>query len=354
MQMQHLPHPQRESLPLPPPPQAGLRIALEKLAAARFVMLRERAREHDHIGECKVHPLGAGRRLNVRGIAGEEQPPILHRLDHEAAHRGDALLQHLAFGEHARAADARMQLAPDALVRPGLDLVVGCALQIEACEHRRAHGVERKAALVIGVDQLFVGWSRLRENADPSERIFAVIDREHARGDAGAADAVKAIAAAYEIALYLLVAAAITKADLRPRSGHVGEAHVVDLKQDLGALREPFRHQILDHLLLAVDGDALANQLAKIDVVQLATEAEMNAVVREAFALHALADAGVDQEIARPLLDQAGADAALDIITAAVLDDDRVDALAMEEMREHQARGPGTDYTDLCTHIALL
>src|SRR5262249_19077461 len=157
---------------------------------------------------------------------------------------------------------------------------------------------------------------------DPSERIFAVIDREHARRDAGAADAMKAVAAADEIALDRLVAAAMTEADLRPRAGDIVQADVVDLEQDLGALRKSFRHQILDHLLLAVDGDALADELTKIDVVQLAAEAEMDAVVREAFALHALAHLGLDQKVARPLLDQAGADAALDIVAAAVLDDD--------------------------------
>ena len=67
-------------------------------------------------------------------------------------------------------------------------------------------------------------------------------------------------------------------------------------------------------------------------------------------ALHALADAGLDQEIARPLLDQAGADAALDVVAAAVLDDDRLDAGAMQKMREHQPGRPGADDPDLGAH----
>ena len=44
------------------------------------------ARQHAHIGDREVHALGAGRRHDMRGIAGEEQPAILHRLDGEAAH----------------------------------------------------------------------------------------------------------------------------------------------------------------------------------------------------------------------------------------------------------------------------
>ena len=143
----------------------------------------------------------------------------------------------------------------------------------------------------------------------------------------------------------------MTEADFRLRARDLVQADVVDLEQDLPAIGEPFRHQVLDHLLLAVDGDALAHQLAKIDVVQRAVEAEMDAVVGQPFALHALADAGLDQQIARPLLDQAGADAALDIVAAAVLDDDGFDALEMQKMREHEAGGPGADNPDLCTHV---
>ena len=37
---------------------------------------------------------------------------------------------------------------------------------------------------------------------------------------------------------------------------------VLDLEQDLPAVGEALRDQVLHHLLLAVDGDALADQLA--------------------------------------------------------------------------------------------
>ena len=66
------------------------------------------------------------------GIAGQEQPPMLHRLDHEAAHRRDALLKELALGERPRAAEPRVQFLPDARIRPVLDVVVGRALDDRA------------------------------------------------------------------------------------------------------------------------------------------------------------------------------------------------------------------------------
>ena len=78
-----------------------------------------------------------------------------------------------------------MQFVPDARVRPVLDIVVGRALQVEPRQRRRAHGVKRKAALVIGVDQLVVGRRQLRQDAEPAERIFAVVGREHAAGMLG-------------------------------------------------------------------------------------------------------------------------------------------------------------------------
>src|SRR5207245_9054414 len=94
-------------------------------------------------------------------------------------------------------------------------------------------------------------------------------------------------------------------------------------------------------------------ELAGIDVVQGAAEGKMDAVVEHALALHARANAGFDQKVARPLLDQAGADAALDIVAAAVFQDDALHALEVEEMRQHQPGGPGADDTHLRAHLLL-
>src|SRR5215471_9786769 len=68
-------------------------------------------------------------------------------------------------------------IAPSASlrVRPVLDVVVRGALQVEPCQGRRAHGVKRKAALVIGIDQLVFGRRRFGQNPDPAEWIFAII-----------------------------------------------------------------------------------------------------------------------------------------------------------------------------------
>ena len=63
-----------------------------------------------------------------------------------------------------------------------------------------------------------------------------------------------------------------------------------------------------------------------------------------------LADAGVAQEVDRPLLQDARADPPLDVVAAAALQDDRLDALAGEKLGERQAGGAGADDADLRPH----
>src|SRR5262249_45415462 len=167
------------------------------------------------------------------------------------------------------------------------------------------------------------------------------------------ANAVKAVAAADEVAGELFLLAVVAEANFRRAAGEIVHAHVARLEQNLPAVGEPPLDQVLHHLLLAVDGHALAPELAEIDVVQRAAEGKVDAVVEHALALHARADAGLDQEVARPLLDQTGADAALDIVAAAVFQDDALHALEVEKMRQHQPGGPGTNDTDLRAHLVL-
>ena len=71
---------------------------------------------------------------------------------------------------------------------------------------------------------------------------------------------------------------------------------------------------------------------------------------RHAFALHPLADADVDQKIDGPVLDQSGTDTVLDVVAAAVFDDDRFNAGEMQQPRQHQAGRPRADNSDLRAH----
>src|SRR5262249_15515619 len=194
---------------------------------------------------------------------------------------------------------------------------------------------------------------RFGQNPDPAKWIFAIIGRERSGRNARPANTVKAVAPADKVAGQLSVLAVVAEANFRRAAAKIVHAYVARLEQNLPAVGKPPLDQVLHHLLLAVDGPALAGELAEIDVVQGAAERKIDAVVEHALALHARADAGLDQEIARPLLDQAGADAALDIVAAAVFQDDALHAIEVEEMRQHQPGGPRADDTDLRAHLAL-
>ncbi len=128
------------------------------------------------------------------------------------------------------------------------------------------------------------------------------------------------------------------------------QTHVLDVKENLAAVGQPSRDQILDDLLLAVDRDPLADQTTEIEMMQRAVEAEKDAVMPHRLALQAFADAGLHQQVGCPLLEHAGAHALLDIGTAAAFEHDRVNATAVQQMGEHQPRGAGADNPDLRPH----
>jgi hypothetical protein len=81
--------------------------------------------------------------------------------------------------------------------------------------------------------------------------------------------------------------------------------------------------------------------------VALAAEAQLDAMVHEPLPLEALAHAHLDQEVDGALLEHAGADAALHVVAVASLKDDRLDALEMQELPEHQARRARSHDSDL-------
>jgi hypothetical protein len=75
-----------------------------------------------------------------------------------------------------------VQLAPDALVGPALDLLVRLALEVQAGELGRAHAVERETALVVAVDELFARGLDPRQDAEPAERVDVLAEPERAVG----------------------------------------------------------------------------------------------------------------------------------------------------------------------------
>ena len=100
--------------------------------------------------------------------------------------------------------------------------------------------------------------------------------------------------------------------------------------------------------MLRIDRDLLATgERRKVDVLVPAIEAQDDAVVVEAFLHHPLAGTDLVHEIDGALLEHARLDDGLDIVAAVLLQDDRFDALQVQNVRQQQSGRAGADDADL-------
>src|SRR3954469_16638955 len=97
------------------------------------------------------------------------------------------------------------------------------------------------------VDQLVLRRRRFRQDAEPAERIDTVVAGEHPRRKARPADAVKAVAAADEIAFDLLRPALMLETNLRIFAGKIVDAGVLNLEEYPSAVGNPLFDQVGDH-----------------------------------------------------------------------------------------------------------
>ncbi len=110
------------------------------------------------------------------------------------------------------------------------------------------------------------------------------------------------------------------------------QRHLAHFEAQVAAGRHARGHQVDDDFVLRVDRDRVAGQFLQVDAVALAAEGQFEAVVQRPFAPHALADAGLVQDIHAALLEHAGADGRLDVGAAARFQHDRFDALQVQQV----------------------
>lgn len=175
------------------------------------------AGEGDDIADGEVEALGAGRRDDVGGVPGEEEPSVAHRLVDVTPHRGDGLgrdgaaLQLPAVG----GLQAAVEFVPDLLVAPVVGVRALGDLEVGAGDGRRAHGQEGEAAVVAGIDQLVVGRGHIGEDAEPAEGVRALEDPGDVGGYGLAAHAPRAVAGDDVVAVEDVLAALVAEADAR-------------------------------------------------------------------------------------------------------------------------------------------
>lgn len=119
--------------------------------------------------------------------------------------------------------------------------------------------------------------------------------------------------------------------DRRRRDARNGDLRRAE--DDLAVVREPSSDQVLQHLVLRIDGHgSTTGERMQVDAVSGAVEANLEAVMVETFSLQPFANAGFDHQIDGALFQHAGADRRLDRIARPGLDDHRCNAGEMEQV----------------------
>ena len=136
---------------------------------------------------------------------------------------------------------------------------------------------------------------------------------------ARARHAVKAVTAGDEVAIHPCGFTVLAERDVRSLGFDVHQPHVRDLGQHGGTAAVGRCEQILLDLRLPVRHEALADVSGHVDEEAVAAcPDDSHAVVRVAFAVHALCEAMRAQQIHRGLLENAGADARQHMLAAAL------------------------------------
>ena len=203
------------------------------------------------------------------------------------------------------------------------------------------------------VEQFIARRGRIRENAEPAERIDAIVGAQQGGRNGVAADAVEAIAARHIVAGQHGLVTVLAVVDRGAITVEAGDGGCLRLEMDRDAGGEIHRDHVLHCFLLPVDIDAAAGQRVDVDAMALALEDEFDAVMHHGFAMQTLAHAGFGDEIHRALLEQAGAHAALHIGAAARFQHHAGNPGEMQKPCEQESCGTCANDSDLRMHRCL-
>ena len=161
----------------------------------------------------------------------------------------------------------------------------------------------------------------------------------------------KAVAAGDEVAVDALLAAVLTVSHVRRCSVDAVHGDVAGFVDGGQARRSAGVHQIPRKLGLAVHRHVLtAGQAVEIDPVAAVPDEYLEPVVHEAFAMHALADPGLVEQVDGHLLEDSRTNPPEHVLGSVTLEEDRIDPGPVEQLPEHQPRRACTDDDDLRFH----
>ena len=111
------------------------------------------------------------------GVARKKQTAMAHRLENIGAQRRDRFLdrgaaRHCGGGLRS---EADGEFVPDPLVRPVFDFLIQRNLNVIPAARHRAHRSKGEAARMVRIDEFMIARRHIGENAEPAERIDALI-----------------------------------------------------------------------------------------------------------------------------------------------------------------------------------
>ena len=149
---------------------------------------------------------------------------------------------------------------------------------------------------------------------EPPVRVLARVGRDHAIGHARAERRGSRCAARDQVAVELVLPRRLRRNGTRGRIEGL-DAGLTSVASNSGPCRETRGNQVLDHLDYPVDHDrAESRRLRGVEPATLAVELQVDAVVDQSFAVEALREAVLPEEVDNaPAGEAAGAQQALDI-----------------------------------------
>src|ERR1700684_2686827 len=177
------------------------------------MVFRQRSGEYAYVSDRQVQPFHTSRWHDMRRVSRNKQLAVLHRLNHGAPHSGHALLNDASLRQRPALSGSKsdMQFLPDSVVGPLIQILIRLALKIESADLRRPHTEQRETAIVVGVDQFFRRRRRLRQNAQPAKRIYALKRSDSPVRNRRPANSMGTVASRNEIASELLRFAILAK-----------------------------------------------------------------------------------------------------------------------------------------------
>ncbi len=299
----------------------------------------------------EVHALRRDRRREMTGVPGQQEPPVDQGFDDVVVHVQHPLLDQPALRQCwcTGCTEAGPQLSPDPVVRPVLRVVAGRTLQVVAGDLGAAGHVPGEAVRMDAEQHAVRGGRSLGEQGQPADAVVLPGDPQPLCRYRRPRHPARPVAAGDEVAAQHppLTRRRAAVRHRRPVRVQVVQPHVLHAETDVaaayvGVLPYQVRHQ----QRLRVDEMVPARQVAVVEPVPLAAEAELARVVRLGPRRQVCRQAAPVEFAHGPFLDDARSRAGLDELPALGLQDHAVDGGCPQEGAHGEPGGPGAHDDD--------